>query len=338
MTFYFRWDLLRSWFARHKKLLQWILALLFLALACKLLVDNKDSLIRLKEFRLRHIIALCAMYSGLLFIIAYRSLLIIRTLTDLKISFWNWYKIFIISRMGNILFSQAGNIYRAGVLKGRYRLSYTNYVNFYFFFAWVDTLLNFVLVLCLILLLRPTLTIGGIYGMELVGIVMAAILVGPILAEKILNALHPRSGVLVKVFGKLHGMVVTMLSQGSNVGLMVRIIILGLAGFAIGVLLLGITFRGMGIQPSLTDLALFLALYKLSTYIVLTPGNIGIREMAFGFLSHVLGIGMAEGIMASAILYSVHAVLVIPLGMVFGSKHLFGREKSSKTERTSSIT
>lgn len=338
MSFHLRWNLFTSWSARNKKLLQWVLALLVLVLAGKFLAGNTEALSRLKEFRLWHIVVLCAMYLAYLVVSSCRSLIIVRTLTDLHISFWEWYRLFIVSRMGNMLLSQAGNIYRAGVLKGRYRLSYTNYVNFYLFFAWVDTILNFALVIVLILLLRPTLTIVGINGMALVGSVMTAILVGPIFAEKILNALHPRSDVLTKVFDKLHGMVVTMVSQGTNVGLMVRIIILGLAGFAIGVLLLGITFRGMGIQPSLTDLALFLALYKLSTYIVLTPGNIGIREIAFGFLSETLGIGMAEGIMASAILYAVHSVLIFPLGLAFGSRHLFGREKSSKTEHASSIT
>lgn len=88
----------------------------------------------------------------------------------------------------------------------------------------------------------------------------------------------------------------------------------------------------MGIEPNVPDLALFLALYKLSTLVVLTPGNLGIREMAFGFLSQALGIGMAEGILASAMLYAVHSSLVIPLGLAFGSSHLFSHEKSGKTE------
>ena len=337
MNIRYYWTETSSWLVRHKNLLRWVLALLVLILVGKFLANNKESLSRLESLRLWHLAGLYALYVVTLFINAYRTYLIIRSLAQHHISFWVWYKLFIMSRMGNILLSQAGNIYRAAVLKGRYGLSYTTYINFYLFFAWVTTLINFALVFCLILLLRPVLTIAGINGLALMGILIAVILLGPILAEKILKILRPRSGFLAKVFGKLHGMIVTMMHQGTNARLMTKLVALGFMHVTIGVLLLGIVFRGMGVEPNVPDLALFLALYKLSTLIVLTPGNLGIREMAFGFLSQALGIGMAEGILASAMLYAVHSSLVISLGLAFGSSHLFNRKKSGKTERVSNI-
>jgi uncharacterized membrane protein YbhN (UPF0104 family) len=327
MNVYHYWTETTSWIVRHKKLLQWVLALLVLVLVGKFLAGNMESLSRLKEFRLWHIVTLFALYSAYLVVSAYPPLIIIRAVADLRIPFWDWYKLFIVSRMGNMLISQAGNIYRAGVLNKRYRLPYTEYVNVYLFFAWINTLANFALVLALILLLKPALVIGGVNGAVAVGVAVIVISAGPLAIEKVLKTVRLRPGMLAKVLEKLHGMFNTMGRQGTNRGLMARVIALGFVQFAIGVFLLDTAFRGMGIQPRLLDLAVFLALYNLSTFVVLTPGNIGIQEMAFGFLSQALGIGIAEGIMASAVLRAVHSIIVFPMGLAFGSRHLFGRKK-----------
>jgi hypothetical protein len=58
MNIYHYWAEITSWIVRHKKLFQWIFALLVLALACRFLVGNAEALSRLKEFRLWHIVAI----------------------------------------------------------------------------------------------------------------------------------------------------------------------------------------------------------------------------------------------------------------------------------------
>ena len=62
MTFYLRWNLLRSWFVRHKNLIRWVLALLVLILVGKFLADSKESLYILIKPHLFHMFALCVPY------------------------------------------------------------------------------------------------------------------------------------------------------------------------------------------------------------------------------------------------------------------------------------
>jgi hypothetical protein len=64
---------------------------------------------------------------------------------------------------------------------------------------------------------------------------------------------------------------------------------------------------------------MFCSLYKLSTYVSITPGNLGLQELACGILgAQVQTGGMAPGILASvmvrAVSYPVLAVLAISMG------------------------
>jgi uncharacterized membrane protein YbhN (UPF0104 family) len=108
MNVHHYWAETTSWIVRYKRLLQWVLALLVLVLAGKFLAGSTEALNRLKEFRLWHIVALCALYLANLLGNAYRTLIILRAAADLKIPFWDWYKLSIVSHMGTMPISRRG--------------------------------------------------------------------------------------------------------------------------------------------------------------------------------------------------------------------------------------
>jgi len=87
-----------------------------------------------------------------------------------------------------------------------------------------------------------------------------------------------------------------------------------------------------------TNLALFLAFYNMSLYLTITPGNIGVREIIFGALASALGVGMAEGIIASAVHRVAVYIFLFPGGMFFGGLHLFGKTRfNSDKERDKTL-
>jgi len=320
----------KLWFSRRKRPIQSVLAVVALGLACKVLVERKEELHCLEEFRLSQAAALCGLLAVYLLVRAYRFLVIARALGNVAIDFWGWFKVFVVGNFANELVGQVGNVYRATMLKRRYHLPYTAYVNAYVFFAWIDSLLNLALALLLILLLKPTLAIGGANAATTVGVMMATILAGPIAVERILRAIQPSEGVLTELHEKLHGMLTTMVQQGRDVGLMGKVVALGVVVFAIGVLVFWISFAGIGVRVGLAELALFLALYKLSTLIVITPGNLGVREIAYGLLGIGVGVSMAQGVLVSAIVRVAHYIILFPLSFLFGGGELLGKGRRTR--------
>ena len=317
-----KWEDVRAALARHQKLIRWLVALAALGLAVKMLVDNRAELEQLGRFHPWHLVALCAMFVVYLLVYAYRFLLVVRAVGGAAIRYREWLKIFIFGRLANAFVAQLGNVYRAGVLKQRHDVPYRAYLNLYAFFAWIDSLLNLAIALVLVLVLKPELKIGGFNAAAAVGVLLVLLLAGPFLAERVLRALRPGPGLLAKAHGLLHGMFETVSRRARDARLMAVVSLMGLLIFGVGLVLFSVAFLGIGFRPDLVDLALFLALYKLSTLVVITPGNIGVREVAYGLLCESLGIGMARGVLVSAVIRVAHYLIVFAMGFALGGADL----------------
>ena len=89
---------------------------------------------------------------------------------------------------------------------------------------------------------------------------------------------------------------------------------------------------------SVPVLALFYIILKISTEILITPGNIGPREVAYGVLSESMGIGMGQGIAVSVIIRVLGTGTVLVLGSCFGGidllrhKEDYARPQQGDTE------
>jgi hypothetical protein len=310
--------------------MRWLVGLAALGLAVKVLASNEEAWERLGEFRLWQVGAVCGLFAVYFVVRAWRLLLIMRAVGGLKIGFREWFKVFIVGRFANALVAQAGNVYRAAVLKRQHGLPYGSYVSALAFFTWVDALLNLLLAAVLLLAMNPGLMIGGLNGAATVGLVLAAVLAGPPLALAILGLARPGEGFLARVREGLRGMLGVMVREGRNAALMARLAGLGLVLFGIWIVLFRMSFAGMGIRAGLGELGLFLAIYKLTTILVITPGSIGVREIAYGLLGECLGIGMAQGVMVSAILRVASYSALFPLGLAFGGAQVLGSRSGSK--------
>ena len=69
-------------------------------------------------------------------------------------------------------------------------------------------------------------------------------------------------------------------------------------------------------------------LFSLSFFIVLTPGNIGIQEIAWGLLSEKMGIGMETGILMSGFVRLIGTGVLSILGITLGGVDLIRNRKS----------
>ena len=58
----------------------------------------------------------------------------------------------------------------------------------------------------------------------------------------------------------------------------------------------------MGLRPSLLDATILMIAARIAQYVVITPGNLGIRELIYALLGSQLGIGIAGAVAASLLL------------------------------------
>ena len=77
---------------------------------------------------------------------------------------------------------------------------------------------------------------------------------------------------------------------------------------------------------------------KLSNQLILTPGgNLGIREIAYGILGRLAGVGMGQAMLASIIIRIVGTILIFSLGGAFGGFGLLGKTEHDKVAGDESI-
>jgi hypothetical protein len=72
----------------------------------------------------------------------------------------------------------------------------------------------------------------------------------------------------------------------------------------------------------------------ISFFIILTPGNIGIQEIAWGFLSEQMGIGMEIGILMSGFIRLVSMGVLAACGIAFGGVDLIRNRKMYRSHST----
>lgn len=244
-----------------------------------------------------------------------------------KIAFWQWFRILTLGNFLNLVFSQLGNAYRGIKLKKEHDISYTSYITTFASFAWMDTWMNLVLAIVIILLIKPDLKIGPFSASYLLAIICAVIIILPVTASFCLRFIRFKNRYLDWTKSKLSQVLTTTLDNIKNVSFMLKIILLGIVIFALVVLSYHVLFASFDMRPTLPVLAVFCTLLSISTFFVITPGNIGIQEIAFGFISQQLGIGMAQGILVSVVSRIISTAITILLGVLFGGINLLKHRK-----------
>jgi uncharacterized protein (TIRG00374 family) len=241
--------------------------------------------------------------------------------------FYPWFRIYTLAQFFNMIFPQMGNIYRAVSLKKNHSISYTEYITGFASFAWMDLCINMMIALAVILFNNPHFKIGRLGAWQTLLVILIGIIIAPVLAEALLNKIRFENVYLGWIRSKLlETLTATVKSVGDKVYLL-KIILLGLVGFIQTVLAYYVLFLSLNTPLSLSALAVFYSLLKLGTFVSITPGNIGVQEVAFGFLSEQMNFGMAQGVLVSVFGRILHTSLIAMLGILFGGIDLLKHRK-----------
>ncbi len=294
------------------------LAVISVAFVVGTLVRDREALVSALSFSGRNILIIFALLILYFISYAYRFVLLIDKHCRCRIDLLTWIRMLVVVRFMNNLVPQMGSVYRGVTLKRDYGVSYTDFISANVFFIWSDTLFNFLLAIILVVAVGAHLELFGMPVEHLLLVAFAAVLIAPFLASKALAYL-PQSS---KLLGRLAHVNEQLLEGLKDPKYMVvttaiALVSFGLMGWVFKILLLAVE-----VDVPISTLAVFYALYRLTFHVNITPGNIGVRELAYGLLCSEAHIGMAKGLLISAELRILSVLVLLIVGTAVSSKQV----------------
>lgn len=234
------------------------------------------------------------------------------------IGFAAWLRLFVVGRFLNLFVPQGGNVYRAVQLHRRFDVGYVNFVAAFINAPWLAMVLNLALGAVAVAALQPTAALGG-WPVWLV--LSGAALVGaaaPFVALAVLPLVPRAWRPLAWLHARLAAMVHATLDSLRDRRYLARVFAWTLVSFVQASAMLWYGFVALGSPVGVAEAIAFYVLLQLATYVPLTPGNVGVQELAFGALAAGFGATALDGVVVSGLVRVTGVVALalaaLPLG------------------------
>lgn len=317
---------LPRWLARW---LPWLLVLVALAATALLASRGADELALLRRLDPLAALALVALQVAYLVVQSGRFHVVLVRLAEHHVGFWPWLRLFVIGRFLNLFVPQAGNVYRAVELKRRFDVGYTRFVAAFVNAPWIAMVLNFALGALVLVALEPAARVAGVpLWLALAAAAVAASL-GPWLVALVLPLLPRRFRAAAWARTQLDDMLGVTLASLRDARYLARVLAWTLAAFVQAVAMLWLTFVALGAPVGLAEAVAFYVLLQLATYVALTPGNLGVQELAFAALASGLGAAAVDGVLVSALTRVTGVVALVLLALPLGGLEALRASRAS---------
>ncbi len=240
-----------------------------------------------------------------------------------------WLRVYFVAQLLSQVFPQMGNVYRGVVLKSRFSLSYTDYIAGTFSFVWMDACLNFLIAMVVVWVLNPSLELAGVNGVLLLGVILAFAVVFPFLVQLVVTRVAPGWTRLTWARSKLTEVLRTTGENLRDVPYMAAFSGTGAIVFVVMCVVFYVYFKAMGADVTVSAIVLLAILLKVSMLVNITPGNLGLREVAYGILAEQLHLGMSAGILVSVIIRVISNVIIFTAALPLGGWDLLRQHKRS---------
>lgn len=251
---------------------------------------------------------------------AYRYLIALRQATDRLIPALGWFRLFVLGRFLNSLIPQGGTVYRGLRLKEDYGVPVAHYLGGFVAFTWLSTVLNLVAASVVIGVLEPDLTIGDVPGLAVTLTTLALVTIGPVGLHWLIGRLRLEKGFWGWANRRLTELLEATAAVVRSPATLGRFVIVGLIGLVIAIAMFRVAFDALELDASLSTVIVFFVLLQLSTYINITPANLGLLELGFGALGSQLGIGLVGGLLVAALLRISGYSALLLAGLAIGGR------------------
>ena len=306
-----------------KAIAQNIVLAVSLAYILYLFWDKRDQVrTLLVNIKLQYILVIMAVQIIFLILQAWRYQIVIEKCSGTKIPYKPWLKLFILGRFLNRFVPQLGNLFRSMKLKQDYRVSYTDYISSFLAFAWLDTIFNLAVALIVILVTASKFKIGSFNAEYVLLVIIAFVLAVPVLLNLLFKSINFKTKFIKWLHSKISEVFAVNINNLKDISFLLKTAALGLLVFISICVILNTCFVGLNIRTQIAAIVLFCALHKLSLFVSITPGNIGVQEIAYGVLGELMNIGMEQGILVSVIIRIAGTIVVSVWGILCGGIEL----------------
>jgi uncharacterized membrane protein YbhN (UPF0104 family) len=312
------------------KLLKWGLGIASVAVTIYMVVKDEALLAQAVLIRGEELTTILFLFLLYLLLYSLRFVLLFEYHSGKKLGLLIWLRMIIVMRLLNNLFPQLGTIYRGVTLKRDFGISYTSFVSANLFFIWSDTVFNFVVAGLLLILLGTQLELWGVPAAPMLIIFGLLIAATPFPSKLLLKRIP---SYLTRFSARLTQIADEVASGAKDWRYLAKVNLVTLGSMISMILIFGELFKILGVELGLGTLAVFYALYRLTFYINITPGNIGIREFAYGLLCTQAGVSVGTGALVAAEVRIFSLIVLLALGGVLGSRELKSAFKVSLEDK-----
>lgn len=233
-----------------------------------------------------------------------------------------WLRLIAVGQLLNTAAPQAGSVYRAIALKREHGVTYLAYATGLLAFVWLDLVMGVLLALVTIATLDPGLRLRGLPVLLALATLFGVLVLSPSVGARLLSAFSGGHGFIAKLQARAVSVLASVRSVLGAPAFLLRYLLLTALVTLEQVATLWLLFRAVGAELDLATLLLFQVVFKLSTQVVVTPGNLGVTEILFGLLSHGVASTLEQGLAVSVLYRAVSTVMVVMLGVGFGGARL----------------
>jgi uncharacterized membrane protein YbhN (UPF0104 family) len=249
------------------------------------------------------VIALILVLQGLYLIPeSYRQQVVVESAGQTRLPVVGWFRVFVVGRFLNSLIPQSGNVYRALRLKSDYGIGYVDFLGSMVLFLMMSVSFNLVLAAILIALAppeSPTTVLSTPWALLVVALVVVAV---PTLVRFALMRMTLADSSWLTPLRILRDLLDSAAAALHQPGLLVRFIGAWLVTLGVVVALYTAVLSIVGASVGVGEVIALYALVQATSFVVITPGNLGIQELGFTGLAALFGIPVAQGAATAAII------------------------------------
>lgn len=303
--------------ARTKKILQFLILLVFLFLIFKYFFSHKQDLdiignITVKDLCFLTLITLC-----INLIYSIKLLLILKKLGLKHIHFLKWLNIFFVSRFLNLHVTQGALAYRSLKLKKDYNFPYTKSISLNTFFTWFETVTMLIISASIIVLHGESIKIANIDIVPLLIAVTLLLIMTPFITAPLLDLNPLKTKKIIWISVKFKELAFDIKSGLKDKSLTSKITFLNFLTFGFQIFWMSICLRALSLNLSFSNLILFVVIIQISGIVRIIPGNIGLTETICGIFSQTVGWNFGSGVIISGVSRAVVYLSFAVFGLIF---------------------
>ena len=301
-----------------RRALPWIALLLSVVATAWLIIARREDLSALRQVSLVSILVLTLLQIAFIVVQSGRYHAVIVKCAETRVPFFAWLRLFLIAQVLNLFVPQAGNVYRGFELKRAFGVSLTRYVAAYVNAPWIAMVLYFTLGAAVVGVIGQDIVIAGLPLAVLLGVAAIVMAVAPFAGRAMLMVLPQRYRPIAWLRRRLGEVLSVTMTSVRDPAYVSRMLLWTLASFVLGVALFWVGFGAVRIEVGLAPVVAYFVVLQLTTFVMITPGNLGVRELAFGVLAASLGAAVFEGVLVSALLRATKYIALLAFSLPMG--------------------